>query len=895
MPKACSAINCPNRDTRQNRAKGLSFHSFPKDHELRKKWMLAVNRVEPGTKKLWIPGSGACLCSQHFSQEEFEIYGGQKRLKVGVIPSLFSFKQPTRGQHPSKSLKAMGIGSPPAGGHEAASPADLSPAQVKTVELIQTEHQYSLSEPIDGQTNLVFPPGPGQGSKQEQHHLSYYQQELWTVLTRLREQHLLQEDAEHMLKSQFRDLQLSLQCEEPHSDNYPAASRNFAVSLHLFSGKAYEFMRRTFQLPEPTILRTWLSNLDYKPGFSQQAFNVLAERSQAGKQAFKWCALLLGTMPLERRIRYDPSTRSLQGLVDFGAGNYDADEIPPAAEALLFVAVGFQGQWIIPLGYFLLATLKGDIQAQLLRHCILKLYDINVQVISVTSDATAPNIDTARQLGVKVDGLTVKSTFLHPATPTLEIAYYFDPCHLVSLIHNLLQANGSLQVSGKAVSWDYLRHLGALREKEVLQAAARARGSRQEQQVWGNGITQLFSQGTVQALHFAARLGLPQFQGHEATTLFIELLSAVFDACSSWNSHGKGFRAPLSCTNADTLNNLCNEYENLLRRLRTTTGELLWLSRHRWGFLGFLLNLCSFQWVMQTYLQAEGKPVAYLLPGWWSLDPLEWCRGAIRQAFGHEEITTPWNFQGAYRLILNRAVSGLGLDPPNLLDISLCRRSGLQLQASWPLGQGQIWQLHWGSKLFQKMDSVVIAPAFRAELEVDTTTSIACAVLRKLLPVLSCAECRAALLSPCKEVPVGSALMCVKSKGSEYLPSKSVQRVIHRAKQIIGLSSWFFQGSSPSDCLAQELAILADVSEEPDLFSSLDNHLFESNSLVSNHYVILLQQLVQTFLKLWFQVVQGAQPMPLTHEHSSVRRIINRAQRLPTAAAGVGPRNYLDS
>ncbi|KAH0620741.1 hypothetical protein JD844_021464, partial [Phrynosoma platyrhinos] len=198
-----------------------------------------------------------------------------------------------------------------------------------------------------------------------------------------------------MLKSQFCDLQLNLQCEEAWCENYSAALCNFAVSLYLFSAKAYEFMKKTFQLPEATTLHMWLSNSDYKPGFSEQAFNALAERSQ--QQTFKMCSLLIGTMPLERRIYYDPSTKSLQSLVNFGAGNYDADEILAAGEALLFVAVGFQGQWIVPLGYFLLATLRGDIQAQLLRHCILKLYDVGVQVISVTSDATAPNIDTARR------------------------------------------------------------------------------------------------------------------------------------------------------------------------------------------------------------------------------------------------------------------------------------------------------------------------------------------------------------------------------------------------------------------------------------------------------------------------------------------------------------------
>ncbi|XP_044292841.1 DNA transposase THAP9 isoform X2 [Varanus komodoensis] len=878
MPKACSAINCPNRDTRENRAKGLSFHSFPKAHELRKKWILAVNRIEPSSRKLWIPGSGACLCSEHFSQEEFEIYGGQKRLKAGVIPSVFSFKEPTKGQHPSKSLKAMGISRPAASTREATSTAEPSPAQAKTVELIQTEHQYSLSEPMDGTFIL---PDPVLGSEREQdaaqRRLSYYQQELWSMLERLREQHLLQEDTERMLKSQFGDLQLSLQCEGVQCENYPADTRNFAVSLHLFSAKAYDFMKRTFQLPEPSALRRWLSNPDFKPGLSQQAFDTLAERSKADDQAFKMCSLLIGTMPLERKIHFDPSTRTLQGLVDFGAGKYDADEVLGAAEALLLVAVGFQGQWIVPLGYFLLPTLRGDTQAQLLRHCILKLYDIGVQVISVTSDATCPNIDTARQLGVLVDGVTVKSTFFHPATPTLEIAYYFDPSHLLTLIHNLLQASGTLQVSGKAVCWDYLLHLGGLQEAEVLWAACQAGGIHlQEQRVWGNGTAQLFSEATVQALHLAARLGLPQFQGHEATTHLIGLLSAVFDACNSWNANGKGFKAPLSLASMDALNNLCNEYENLLRKLRTATGKLLWPSKHRWGFLGFLVNLRSLQWVAQTYLQAEDSPVAYLLPCWWSLDPLEWCRGAIRQACGHKGVSIASDFQHGYRLVLNRAVSGLGLDPPNLLDISLCRRTSLQLQASWPLGQRQIWQLHWHNCLPQDMNSAVLDPAFLAEIEEDTVTYISCAVLEKLLPRLSCAECRVALLCPCQGVSTGSALMFVESKRGKHLPAKSVQRVIRSAKQIVGLPSQFFGDSSHHWCLAQELAILADVSEEPDLFSSLVNHLFESNTLVSNHYVTLLQELVRTFLELWFKGAQGSQSTPVAQTSSSVKKTSNK-------------------
>lgn len=580
---------------------------------------------------------------------------------------------------------------------------------------------------------------------------------------------------------------------------------------------------------------------------------------------------------MEQRIHYDFSTRSLQGLVNFGAGNYDANEIPAAAEALLFVAVGFQGQWIVPLGYFLLATLRGDIQAQLVRHCILKLHDIGVQVNSVTSDATAPNIDTARRLGVVVEGLSVKSTFFHPATPSLEVMYYFDPSHLVSLIHNLLQADSSLQVSGKVIRWDYLLHLGALQEAEVLQAARRVgKITMRNQRVWGNSTTQLFSEATAQALHFVARLGLPQFQGYEATAHFIELLSAIFDVCSSWNAYGKGPKAPLSTASADTLENLCNEYENLLRKLRTAREELVWLSRHRWGFLGFLVNLRSLQWVVQTYLQAENQPITYLLPCWWSLDPLEWCKGTIRQACGQKGVTTAQAFQHAYKLALNRALSGLGLDPPNLLDISLCRRASLQLQASWPLGKGQIWQSPWCTRSFQRTDHTVIAPAFLAELEEDSVTSISCTVVEKLLPLLSCAKCRMALLHPCRLVSTGSALRCVQSRGGKYLPARSVQIIIRRAKQMASLSSWFFRDSGHRGRLAQELAILADVSEETKLFSCLGDHLLESNIVVSNHYVTLLQLLVRAFLELCFGAVQGPQSAHLTQEHGSVEKVVHK-------------------
>ncbi|KAG8126011.1 hypothetical protein E2320_021261, partial [Naja naja] len=215
--------------------------------------------------------------------------------------------------------------------------------------------------------------------------------------------------------------------------------------------------------------------------------------------------------------------------------------------------------------------------------------------------------------------------------------------------------------------------------------------------------------------------------------------------------------------NAVTFNSLCNEYENLLHKLGTTIGELLWLSNHHWGFFGFLLNLRRLQGMMQklNYWQKTNPLlVCSLVGGFWI--PWSIWGGGIRHACGHREITTPGENP--------KTVSSLSLDSPTLLHadkvvyscnpLSLWANMAVALRFKASPKDGQ----------------------YHTELEKDITTSLACAVLRKLLPVLPCAEYCATLLSPC--------------------------RVIYRAKQVIGLSPWFFQGSSPSDCLAQEWAIL---------------------------------------------------------------------------------------
>lgn len=58
---------------------------------------------------------------------------------------------------------------------------------------------------------------------------------------------------------------------------YPVELRKFATTLHFYSPRAYNYVRKTFNfcLPDVSTIRKWTSSIDCMPGFSQFCFNTL--------------------------------------------------------------------------------------------------------------------------------------------------------------------------------------------------------------------------------------------------------------------------------------------------------------------------------------------------------------------------------------------------------------------------------------------------------------------------------------------------------------------------------------------------------------------------------------------------------------------------------------------
>ena len=72
MPTCCSVFKCLNRDVKGPKGREISFHTFPKDPDRRELWTEAAGRPN------FVPNDRSAICSEHFSEVDFETEGKRK-------------------------------------------------------------------------------------------------------------------------------------------------------------------------------------------------------------------------------------------------------------------------------------------------------------------------------------------------------------------------------------------------------------------------------------------------------------------------------------------------------------------------------------------------------------------------------------------------------------------------------------------------------------------------------------------------------------------------------------------------------------------------------------------------------------------------------------------------
>lgn len=149
---------------------------------------------------------------------------------------------------------------------------------------------------------------------------------------------------------------------------YSPTVRQFALSLHFCSAKAYEYVRSQFNtvLPHPRTLSKWYRHVNAEPGFTEESLKALTLKVKHSPHTI-FAALIMDEMSIRQHLEYDGN--QYYGRIDMGA-EMNNDSLEMAKECFVFLIVSVNENWKLPISYFLCSSLKSAQKVELIRHAL---------------------------------------------------------------------------------------------------------------------------------------------------------------------------------------------------------------------------------------------------------------------------------------------------------------------------------------------------------------------------------------------------------------------------------------------------------------------------------------------------------------------------------------------
>jgi len=277
-----------------------------------------------------------------------------------------------------------------------------------------------------------------------------------------------------------------------------------------------------------------------------KVINSLESLKDSDPDRYSRCSFQLDAMSIRRQISYDAHTGRMFGFVDIGSGDDNSTE--EAKEALVFMLVGIQGYWKIPIAYFLTNTLTAAAQKELVILTLQELEDRGFEVIAVTMDGHASNMAMCQLLGGSLNVQDPRPYFTLPDSER-QIFIIIDPCHVLKLFRNTFASYGDLYSDTGVVSWSHITELHALQETSGLRAGNKLSSKHigfHSQKMKVSLAAQTLSNSVAKALRMAHEIGYQQFDGVLPTVELLEVVDRLFDILNSRNPRAKGYKAPIS-------------------------------------------------------------------------------------------------------------------------------------------------------------------------------------------------------------------------------------------------------------------------------------------------------------------------------------------------------------
>ena len=340
----------------------------------------------------------------------------------------------------------------------------------------------------------------------------------------------------------------------PSARRYSDEIKEFALTVYFYSPRAYRYIRSIVPLPNPSLVRKWSASLQCEPGFIKEAFASLTQEV-TNSPIKKDCCLVIDAMAIRSQTVWTPQRDKYFGFVDYGTEipNPPSDKL--ATEALVFLLVGTRSHWKCPIGYFLGNKTNAEIQSKLVSKALELAAEAGLKIWSVTADGTAVNLATFELLRCKfvANYDDMVTSFKHPTTGE-EVFAILDPCHMLKLARNALEAYGSfVDANGNIIEWQHIKELQKLQENQGLTLGNKLSSQHIQFQKHKMNVrlaAQTLSSSVANAIEFLDKsFKLPAFLNSNGTVQFIRTIDKLFDMLNSRNPLGNGYKTPLKLDN----------------------------------------------------------------------------------------------------------------------------------------------------------------------------------------------------------------------------------------------------------------------------------------------------------------------------------------------------------
>lgn len=406
--------------------------------------------------------------------------------------------------------------------------------------------------------------------------------------------------------------------------------KKFALNLNFYSPQGYEQVYAHHQykkyLPSLTTISSWYKSVNGAPGFCDEAFQVLANvASLASNNSEK---LYINIVVHELSIREDviKCDGKTWGYVDIGDGGESMDI---AKNILIFIAVGLNRSWRLPLAYFPISNLSAIQKKNLIVHCVRNVVDARAEVVGVVVNGRPINFAVSHLLGCNYMEILHEQTF-KVDTYEMPLIIHFNPCEMMKMIRDTFaELKVFITEHYERIEWKYLERLIKLAESYEISLSSNENimgddDDTSDLKLKHDLLHEYFTMNKIQpklavqslskdiadALDYCRiDLNLEEFSDSSATSKFIYTLNNIFDILTSKSDYETGFYiSPLTSENYTKIKSYCDECIDFLSQIQAEDGSYILDHRQSTGFLGIITCLNNLETIHDRLLMTEELP-----------------------------------------------------------------------------------------------------------------------------------------------------------------------------------------------------------------------------------------------------------------------------------------------